>query len=95
MGSWQQRCALEVFRAPCDVGIGGMEDPVDERSAKEGGRAKAESGLDPNGLIGSKLKALYRAIEQEPVPDLFIDLLQKLDDAEAHTRVDETLSSKA
>ncbi|NVD37870.1 hypothetical protein HT585_03310 [Ensifer sp. HO-A22] len=60
-----------------------MEDPVDERGATEGGTAKAASGLDPNGLIGSKLKALYRAIEQEPVPDLFIDLLQKLDDAEA------------
>lgn len=72
-----------------------MEDPVDERSAKEGGRAKAASGLDPNGLIGSKLKALYRAIEQEPVPDLFIDLLQKLDDAEARTQADGKLAPKA
>lgn len=75
---------------PCDVGVYGM----DERGAKEGGRAKAASGLDPNGLIGSKLKALYRVIEQEPVPDLFIDLLQKLDDAEERTRIDEKLSSE-
>ncbi|OOG66588.1 hypothetical protein BLJAPNOD_03974 [Ensifer sp. M14] len=72
-----------------------MEDPVDERSAEEGRTAKAGSGLDPNGLIGSKLKALYRAIEQEPVPDIFIDLLQKLDDAEAHARANDKLPTKA
>ncbi|MNT64251.1 hypothetical protein D3C72_2021320 [compost metagenome] len=92
MGSWQQRCVLDAFRAPSGLGIVGMEDPVDERGAGAGETAKA---LDPNGLIGSKLKALYRAIEQEPVPDLFIDLLQKLDDAEALGRAEGKLRSKA
>ncbi|WP_426229432.1 NepR family anti-sigma factor [Pararhizobium sp. DWP3-4] len=37
---------------------------------------------DPNAQIASKLKALYNAVEQEPIPDLFLDLLEKLDQAE-------------
>ncbi|WP_457582355.1 NepR family anti-sigma factor [Ensifer canadensis] len=60
-----------------------MEHPVDERGIGE--EETAARGSDSSGLIGSKLKALYRAIEKEPVPDLFIDLLKKLDDAEALT----------
>ncbi|MNL89566.1 hypothetical protein D3C87_2199660 [compost metagenome] len=68
---------------------------MDERGAGAGETAKASRVSDPNGLIGSKLKALYRAIEQEPVPDLFIDLLQKLDDAEALGRAEGKLRSKA
>lgn len=70
-----------------------MKDPVDERGVGEEETARAAIGSDPNGLIGSKLKALYRAIEQEPVPDLFIDLLQKLDDAEALSRADDKVRS--
>ncbi|CAN7228224.1 NepR family anti-sigma factor [Rhizobium sp. LjRoot98] len=46
-----------------------------------GGRAGARA-TDPNGQIASKLKALYSAIEQEPIPDTFLDLLEKLDQAE-------------
>ena len=37
---------------------------------------------DPNGQIASKLKALYSSVEQEPIPDTFLDLLEKLDQAE-------------
>ncbi|WP_455273484.1 NepR family anti-sigma factor [Rhizobium herbae] len=37
---------------------------------------------DPNTRIASKLKALYSAIEQEPIPDTFLDLLERLDRAE-------------
>ena len=37
---------------------------------------------DSNGQIALKLKALYSAVEQEPIPDLFLDLLEKLDRAE-------------
>ncbi|MGH6808121.1 MAG: NepR family anti-sigma factor [Ensifer adhaerens] len=70
-----------------------MKDPVDERGVGEEETARAARGSDPNGLIGSKLKALYRAIEQEPVPDLFIDLLQKLEDAEALSRADDKVRS--
>lgn len=37
---------------------------------------------DPNAQIASKLKALYTSVEQEPIPDIFLDLLEKLDQAE-------------
>ncbi|MCV9998662.1 NepR family anti-sigma factor [Pararhizobium sp. YC-54] len=37
---------------------------------------------DPNTQIALKLKALYSAVEQEPIPDMFLDLLEKLDRAE-------------
>lgn len=35
-----------------------------------------------NNQIASKLKALYQAVENEPVPRHFIDLLRRLDEAE-------------
>ncbi|MBW9063765.1 hypothetical protein JNB71_10580 [Rhizobium herbae] len=38
--------------------------------------------MDPNNQIASKLRALYSAVEQEPIPDMFLDLLEKLDQAE-------------
>ncbi|HXV30962.1 MAG TPA: NepR family anti-sigma factor [Sinorhizobium sp.] len=37
---------------------------------------------DPHAQIASKLKALYQAVENEPVPEHFIDLLRRLDEAE-------------
>jgi hypothetical protein len=49
-------------------------------------RRRAGSGangmMDPNNQIASKLRALYSAVEQEPIPDMFLDLLEKLDQAE-------------
>ncbi|WP_425288615.1 NepR family anti-sigma factor [Sinorhizobium glycinis] len=33
-------------------------------------------------MIASKLRALYQAVETEPVPEQFIDLLRRLDEAE-------------
>lgn len=38
--------------------------------------------MDPNSQIVSKLKAFYNAVEQEPLPDTFLDLLQQLDNVE-------------
>nr|WP_319390314.1 NepR family anti-sigma factor [uncultured Cohaesibacter sp.] len=38
--------------------------------------------LDPNGAIAQKLKALYTQTEQEAIPDRFLDLLERLDEAE-------------
>lgn len=38
--------------------------------------------MDPNNQIASKLRALYSAVEREPIPDLFLDLLERLDKAE-------------
>ncbi|MCA1441125.1 hypothetical protein I6F07_13070 [Ensifer sp. IC4062] len=42
---------------------------------------------DPSAQIASKLKALYQALENEPIPRQFIDLLERLDASErAHSR---------
>ncbi len=37
---------------------------------------------DPNSQIASRLKTLYTSVEQEPIPDIFLDLLDQLDRAE-------------
>ncbi|URK89024.1 hypothetical protein LP421_14915 [Rhizobium sp. RCAM05350] len=55
--------------------------PENQRRADMAGRAGTRTS-DPNTQIASKLKALYSAIEQEPIPDTFLDLLEKLDRAE-------------
>ncbi|WP_343312712.1 NepR family anti-sigma factor [Brucella sp. BE17] len=38
--------------------------------------------LGPNCEVGFKLRALYTSIQDETVPDRFLDLLEKLDQAE-------------
>lgn len=38
--------------------------------------------LDPNNQIGVKLRSLYAAVQDEAIPDRFLDLLEKLDQAE-------------
>ncbi len=38
--------------------------------------------LDPNNQIGVKLRSLYAAAQDEAIPDRFLDLLEKLDEAE-------------
>jgi hypothetical protein len=43
---------------------------------------RAEEGLGPNTDIGSRLRALYGAVQDEGVPDQLLDLLEKLDNAE-------------
>ena len=41
-----------------------------------------DDGLGPNSDIGAKLRALYGSVQDEGIPDRFIDLLEKLDEAE-------------
>jgi hypothetical protein len=43
---------------------------------------RASDILDPNSQIGVKLKSLYAAVQDEAIPDRFLDLLEKLDQAE-------------
>lgn len=38
--------------------------------------------VDPNGEIGAKLKAYFSFVQSEPVPERFLDLLEKLDASE-------------
>ena len=41
-----------------------------------------DDGLGPNSDIGMKLRALYGAVQNEAIPDKFLDLLERLDEAE-------------
>jgi hypothetical protein len=44
--------------------------------------ARAKDILDPNSQIGVKLRSLYSAVQDEAIPERFLDLLEKLDQAE-------------
>lgn len=43
---------------------------------------RAEDGVGPTTDIGSRLRALYGAVQDEGVPDQLLDLLERLDSAE-------------
>ena len=45
-------------------------------------RLQPDDGLGPTSDIGSRLRALYGAVQEEGVPDQLLDLLEKLDSAE-------------
>jgi hypothetical protein len=46
---------------------------------------RGDDELGPNSDIGSKLRALYGAVQDEPIPSRFLDLLERLDEAEQRT----------
>ncbi|MCD2183360.1 NepR family anti-sigma factor [Rhizobium sp. TRM96647] len=58
------------------------------RKPATGGRKPGSSldSLDPNSVVGRKLKSFYESIETEPLPDQLLDLLEKLDEAERKAR---------
>jgi hypothetical protein len=63
-----------------------MTDPTKPKDGA-GRRRRAAGGLlDPHGEIASRLKALYAEVEQEPIPAELINLLERLDEAEAKSR---------
>jgi hypothetical protein len=43
---------------------------------------RADDGLGPTTDIGSRLRALYGAVQDEGVPEQLLDLLERLDTAE-------------
>ena len=51
--------------------------------------ASAVGVRDSNDAISRKLKALYSVAEQQAIPDRFLDLLEKLDEAERATKASE------
>lgn len=59
-----------------------------ETSKKPGRPTESESsdasftGLDPNASISRKLRDYYGALQEETIPDRFVDLLERLDAAE-------------
>lgn len=38
--------------------------------------------MEPNSEIGQKLRALFDSVQEEAIPDRFLSLLEKLDEAE-------------
>ncbi|MBB3589864.1 putative protein tyrosine phosphatase [Rhizobium sp. BK529] len=53
-------------------------EAADERQLE----VRASDILDPNNQIGVRLRSLYAAAQEEAIPDRFLDLLEKLDQAE-------------
>lgn len=43
---------------------------------------RAADILDPNNQIGNRLRSFYAAVQDEAIPDRFLDLLEKLDQVE-------------
>ena len=48
---------------------------------------RSDDGLGPNSDIGAKLRALYGSVQDEGIPDRFLDLLEQLDRAERKSSV--------
>ncbi|MCL7998389.1 RNA polymerase [Brucella sp. 21LCYQ03] len=59
---------------------------------RPGGGARKDI-LGPNCEVGLKLKALYTTIQDENIPDRFLDLLEKLDQAEQESAREHSTSS--
>lgn len=45
-----------------------------------------KGGEDPNAQIARKLRSFYLSVQEESVPQRFVDLLEKLDAAEQQQR---------
>ena len=56
-----------------------MIDQDDKGATTGRGR---QSGLGTTDAIGSQLKQYYTSLEEEPIPDHLLSLLEKLDEAE-------------
>jgi len=50
-----------------------------------GGQPPSKAG-DPNAQIAMKLRAFYHSVQDEALPQRFLDLLEKLDAAEGGVR---------
>lgn len=56
-----------------------MIDREDKGVPSRGGR---QSDLGPTDAIASQLKQFFTSVEEEPIPDHLLGLLEKLDQAE-------------
>ena len=52
------------------------------QNSQHSGSSNKGDELGANSEIGTKLRALYSSIQDETIPDRFLDLLEKLDQAE-------------
>jgi hypothetical protein len=58
--------------------MSGKKMPQEFAGRRGGGPEKP----DPNRIISMKLKALFEAVEEEGIPERFLNLLERLDEAE-------------
>ncbi len=66
-----------------------MKDKTDMQQAAAMARGRrGEDGLGPNTDIGMKLRALYSTVQEETIPDRFLELLEKLDTIERQGKPD-------
>ncbi len=54
-----------------------------KKSSSGGARSRSSEEIDPNSEIARRLRSIYQEVETETIPDRFLDLLEKLDAAEA------------
>ncbi|WP_303619490.1 NepR family anti-sigma factor [Mariluticola halotolerans] len=52
------------------------------RDMTNSNRRRASDASDPNSQISQKLRELYSSVQEEAIPDRFLDLLEQLDEAE-------------
>ena len=71
-----------VFGLNMQLGTNGIK-LVKSNSSLGKGEALPGTAKSPEEAISRRLKALYNAVEQEEVPDRFLDLLERLDAAES------------
>ena len=63
-----------------------MKDKTTMNQAGSIRQRRTNDGLGPNSDIGSKLRALYGAVEEEGIPSKLLDLLEKLDQVEQRAK---------
>ena len=59
-----------------------MNNKKEDREIRRKENGHAGDILDPNSQIGIRLRSLYSAVQEEVIPDRFLDLLEKLDQVE-------------
>jgi hypothetical protein len=55
---------------------------ADKESKGAANRARQGFAGDAGDAIGARLRQYYKSVEQEPIPDNLLDLLEKLDQVE-------------
>lgn len=59
-----------------------MRDKTDMNEISNSRRGGRDDDLGPNSDIGTRLRALYGAVQEESIPSKLLDLLEQLDAAE-------------
>ncbi|MEO8883133.1 MAG: NepR family anti-sigma factor [Devosia sp.] len=63
-----------------------MKDKIQMQQATAARARRGDDGLGPNSDIGMKLRALYGTVQDETIPDKFLELLEKLDEVEQQSK---------